>query len=256
MSCIKDSHLTEENKLKISLALKGRIVSQETRQRMSLAQKGKTFSEESRHKLSLAKQGQGKGRKVSEETKRKISLQHMGNKICVGRILSEETKLKMSKAQMGKTFSEETRAKMSLNHANFKGVNSPAYGTHLSEERKLKISKAHMGITFSEERRLKISGENSRLWRGGSSHESYPQEFNHQLKESIRERDGYFCQFCHAEQNGRKLIVHHIDYNKYNLQPNNLISLCNNCHGKTNFNREYYTEYFDCLLNKEIAICR
>ena len=35
-----------------------------------------------------------------------------------------------------------------------------------------------------------------------------------------------------------------IDYNKINLDPVNLISLCRSCHAKTSFNREYWQEYF------------
>ena len=40
------------------------------------------------------------------------------------------------------------------------------------------------------------------------------------------------------------LYVHHIDYDKKNLDMNNLISLCNSCHTKTNYNREYWINYF------------
>jgi hypothetical protein len=36
----------------------------------------------------------------------------------------------------------------------------------------------------------------------------------------------------------------HIDYNKKNCNPNNLISLCNSCHSKTNFDRKYWINYF------------
>lgn len=35
-----------------------------------------------------------------------------------------------------------------------------------------------------------------------------------------------------------------IDYNKYNLNSENLISLCRKCHRKTNDNREYWMSYF------------
>ena len=38
--------------------------------------------------------------------------------------------------------------------------------------------------------------------------------------------------------------VHHIDYDKNNSNPNNLIVLCKGCHAKTNFNREYWGSYF------------
>jgi hypothetical protein len=49
------------------------------------------------------------------------------------------------------------------------------------------------------------------------------------------------------------LDIHHIDYDKNNLQENNLISLCQKCHGKTNFNREYW---FKILKDKVISMAK
>jgi 5-methylcytosine-specific restriction endonuclease McrA len=42
----------------------------------------------------------------------------------------------------------------------------------------------------------------------------------------------------------RQLDVHHIDYDKDNLSPNNLITLCRRCHVKTNNNRDFWRNYF------------
>ena len=36
----------------------------------------------------------------------------------------------------------------------------------------------------------------------------------------------------------------YIDFNKKNNNPNNLISLCRNCHTQTQMNREDWTQYF------------
>jgi predicted DNA-binding protein YlxM (UPF0122 family) len=99
---------------------------------------------------------------------------------------------------------------------------------------------------------LQHRGINSKLWLGGCSLKDYPTEFNPKLKKIIRERDGFICQLCGKKENGVTLVVHHIDYNKKNIHPNNLISLCNpricGCHMKTNFNRKYWTEYFTNVL--------
>jgi len=91
------------------------------------------------------------------------------------------------------------------------------------------------------------SGENNYGWKGGKSNNPYPQEWNETLRDSIRCRDSYICQECgiHEDENNRKLDVHHIDYNKDNLNPDNLISLCRECHMKTNHNRDYWIEYFN-----------
>jgi len=90
------------------------------------------------------------------------------------------------------------------------------------------------------------TGEKSRNWKGGLSFEPYGFEFNEKLKEKIRKRDGYICQYCHRNQDeiGEKLSIHHIDYNKKNNDLLNLISLCRKCHTKTGANRELWKRYF------------
>jgi len=78
----------------------------------------------------------------------------------------------------------------------------------------------------------------------------YPLKFR-PIRESIRQRDEHICQICGktTAENERKLAVHHIDYDKENLKPTNLISLCDSCHSKTNFNRDIYQEYFNILMS-------
>ena len=45
--------------------------------------------------------------------------------------------------------------------------------------------------------------------------------------------------------NTEKLCIHHIDYDKKNNNPENLITLCNSCHTKTNIkNRDYWKNYY------------
>lgn len=84
-------------------------------------------------------------------------------------------------------------------------------------------------------------GNNNPNWQGGKSYEPYTIDWTETLKRSIRERDNYICQLC--SQYGKD--VHHIDYNKENCEIYNLITLCEGCHGKTNFNRDYWVNYFN-----------
>jgi len=83
-------------------------------------------------------------------------------------------------------------------------------------------------------------------WVDGKTLEIYPTEFSKELRIKIRHRDGRKCQVCGVSQKEciKRLAVHHIDYNKMNNKTTNLISLCNECHNKTNHNRKYWTKHF------------
>lgn len=74
----------------------------------------------------------------------------------------------------------------------------------------------------------------------------YPLGWNKTFKEQIRYRDGYKCQLCGKPEieEGQRLSIHHIDYNKENINKSNLVSVCNACHARTNHNREYWKQYF------------
>ena len=105
-----------------------------------------------------------------------------------------------------------------------------------TEERKKERSKLYKG---------KFSGELSSSWQGGKSFEEYGIEFNKELKQAIKNRDFNICQTPGC-MNTDCLDVHHIDYNKQNNNPENLIILCKSCHMKTNVekNRSYFTEFY------------
>ena len=83
------------------------------------------------------------------------------NHYLFGKHLSEETKLKLSKANKGRKVSEEHRKKLS---EAFRGEKHPMYGKHHTEKAKKKIGDAHRGEkswiygkTHTLEARIKIS---------------------------------------------------------------------------------------------------
>ncbi len=171
------------------------------------------------HKGSL-----GKRWKLSEESRANVSRARLGNKNCVGRKVSEETRQKISKTR-------NERLKAGLITVWNKGKK------HSAKTRK------RIGVKAKE--RLSIP-ENNPNWQGGISFEPYGRDWTEDLKGSIRKRDNYICQMCgiHQEKLKRKLDVHHIDYIKDNLDPKNLISLCRVCHVQTNYARERWIDYF------------
>ena len=89
-----------------------------------------------------------------------------------------------------------------------------------------------------------LNGENNPTWKGGKSFEPYPITWNEKLRELIRKRDGRKCLVCGIPENGNHHEVHHIDYDKENLDSKNLITLCRKCHSKTNYNRETWKWFF------------
>ena len=103
---------------------------------------------------------------------------------------------------------------------------------------------------FGKIHSIQTRGQNHWNYRDGSSLEDYPSEFNKQLKESIRKRDNYECQNCNMTEEehiivyGRVLDIHHIDYNKKNCKEDNLISLCQSCNLRANYNRDYWQEIY------------
>jgi hypothetical protein len=96
-----------------------------------------------------------------------------------------------------------------------------------------------------------MAGEKHFNWKGGVSRLPYSIDWTITLKRSIRERDKYMCRICGEPQGDISLDVHHIDYNKENCNPDNLVTLCKSCHTKTNFNRDSWKEYFNKLLNNK-----
>ena len=79
------------------------------------------------------------------------------------------------------------------------------------------------------------------MWRGGISQDPYPPQFNAYLRRKIRRRDEYACQHCGRQD---ALSVHHIDYDKANCDPCNLITLCVPCNSKANAHRERWQAYY------------
>jgi len=256
--------MTEEHRRKISQSNKGQTP----------WNKGKTnvYSEETLEKMSHSKKGKKPwitGNNWSEEVKRKISNSEKG------KIVLEETKRKLSESLKEKIawnkglkgsykFSEEAREKM-------KQTRVGMLGKKHSEESKLKMSYLRKGRLvwnkgrkniYSKESLQKMSnaasfrvGERSSNWKGGLSFEPYCSIFSDkEFKKMILERDKNQCQSCGITRMmsiklfGSNLNLHHINYNKKDCDPYNLLSLCVSCNSKANSNRPYYEEIYSSLM--------
>jgi len=152
-------------------------------------------------------------------------------KICAIKKTALKTKQRLKNKKnhhmYGKKHSVATKKKMSL--ARKKNKSSGNTGTKHSKESRAKISKNHADV----------SGNKNPNWKEHNVSRRYPIAFCKELKELIRIRDNHTCQLCGVAENTlrRQLSVHHINYNKEDLSPCNLISLCDSCHSKTNTKR-------------------
>ena len=167
-----------------------------------------------------------KGFRHTEKSKKKISKNN--SKFWLGKHHSKETKKKISQNNIGNGHTEETKRKIKKSSLERHAIKN--FGFQKGNHPKTEFKK----------------GNKHPDWQGGKSFEPYGLEFNEDLKEVIRNRDRRKCQICEKTEleNKVKLSVHHIDYDKRNNNPNNLISLCNHCHTKTNFRRDYWINYF------------
>jgi group I intron endonuclease len=117
---------TLEYRNQIVSKLCGQKRSEESCNRISEAKKGKPnyklrgkkHSEETIRHISEAKKGKPnyklRGRPISNTTKIALSKTHTGNKYCVGRILSQETKNKIGNANRGRKHTNDAKLKMRL----------------------------------------------------------------------------------------------------------------------------------------------
>lgn len=175
------------------------------------------------------------GTKQTEETKRKISIG------CKGHRVTDNQRASVTNANKCRVFSEETRRKLSKAHA---GQTPNPKGSHLSELHRKHLSESRIksGVAV---------GEKNPAWKGGISRRPYCNKWTEELRESIREEFGRKCYLCPKTEteNGRKLAVHHINFDKnagcYGRRFN-LVPLCHRHHSMSTVHR---FEYFNLLCN-------
>jgi len=198
-----------------------------------------------------------------------------------GKTHTQKSKKLMSKSHKGtpawnkgknNIYSQETRKKMSESHKGKTAWNKSLKNWMPENSKQNRIKKikglpsSKKGKTYEElygkekAKQLKIdkqlflygrfTGSNSCHWKGGISGEPYCEQWKDKdYKESIKERDKYRClnpECC--SKNKQDIVIHHIDYNKLNCHPNNLITVCRSCNLKANFNRKWHKGWYKAII--------
>lgn len=76
--------------------------------------------------------------------------------------------------------------------------------------------------------------------------------FNEKFREVVRDRFNRLCFLCgmSEEENGQRLSVHHVNYDKDCLCNSQceFVALCRFCHGRTNNKHKYWEDLIMCHL--------
>lgn len=160
-----------------------------------------------------------------------------------------------------------------------RGEKNPLFGKPKTEDHKLKISESkkgsipwNKGVSHKKSTKLKISiantgkkrsekfkiekskrmkGKKHPNWRGGCTSDGYCEEWRTvDLKEYIMERDNHICQNPQCSNINTKLCVHHINYNKKDCDPWNLITVCFSCNSMANYKREWWKSFYGEIIRR------
>lgn len=98
--------------------------------------------------------------------------------------------------------------------------------------------------------KLRLFGETNPNWNGGITYDDYCDIWkDKEYKFDLRERDGHKClnPYC-TSKDPTKLVIHHINYNKKDCHPNNLITVCNSCNARANYDRDWHQSWYQAIL--------
>jgi len=76
--------------------------------------------------------------------------------------------------------------------------------------------------------------------------------YNPKFRKQILDRDNNQCQNPDCDKNPSRysLQIHHIDYDKKNSTPQNLITLCPSCNIQANYNKPYWINLYQNIIKQ------
>ena len=244
---------TEKSRKSMSVSQKKRFENEEERAKYSAMAKARKKPPKPPKPRVLCKCGCGelanpgrsfiighhtKGKNLTDSHRANISKALSGeNHPMYGKNHTDISRAKMRKARLGKELPDEIRANMSKAQS---GKNNNFFGwTHTGETR---------------EKLSMYCGPLAANWRGGISAEPYCIVWiDPVFKDYIKERDGYKCQNPSCRKNSTRLCIHHINYDKKDCIPKNLITLCTSCNSRANFDREFWQKHYEDIMERRYS---
>lgn len=217
---------TDDRVAKYAKTSTGSKRSKDTCENISKSLKGRKFTDEWKKNISIGKKGK--------------SNNHKKNCIC------PFCNLKSIKRWTNKEFKHKIDCKC-FKCRPLVGNLNPAKRPEVREKISKRVKEAHWDS----------SGKNNPSWIDGRSYEPYTSEFNKNLKNKIRLRDLDMCYLCeytqfeHLRDYDCSLHTHHINYDKKDSSPNNLITLCIRCNSIVNTDRIIWQHILENAIRKE-----
>jgi hypothetical protein len=148
------------------------------------------------------------------------------------------------KNNMKKSFTDDRRKK----YAEFLKINNPMF----NEEVRKKVSLKQKGRQVKESTKIKLMkycGPLNSRWKGGISDEGYCDLWkDKEYKKEIKKRDFNTCLNPECSKKCNKIVIHHINYDKKDCNPLNLITICSSCNSKANSDREWHKAWYNAIL--------
>ncbi len=218
----------------------------------------------------------GKKRELTEQYKKLLFDAHLSTEQIAKRLNKSEILIRRALNKAGVSFSEmDTKNVGNLPYDNGRKIKESDKNEMIRLSKEENLSYREIGEIFKVSaacisKRFKRWGIPPKTYwvrnvGEGKSKEKYNPLFNGRLKDYIFERDNYKCQNpkCETDPNhprGKRLAVHHIDYDKKNVEPRNLISICATCNAKANKDREHWKTFYQNLqlerAKENLAILR
>lgn len=215
------------------------------------------MSDEQRMKISQAHKGKKKpwsGKYMTEEHRKAISKRMIGNKLCLGRELTEEIKSKIRTSNLGKKHNISAEGMARMKTKNYvvwnKGKSKPKpIKTRQKVGRKIGSVPWNKGLAGYR------SGEKNPMWKKDRSTLSKKQQRNDsayaEWRKEVRNRDGWKCKTPDENCTG-KVVAHHIfpwsKYPQLRYEIGNGITLCKFHHPTKRLEEIRLIEIFQKLI--------